>query len=500
MNEVLGRGPCTLLEVAYLRGRETLSPRLRLRVLGRGEPSAPLDLNPAAIGLPDTFEDLLAQPEPPDFRLPDNTLVAIGDLLRSRHARGDPIWMALEAPRGLTTLVSWERLLAPLELGPILRSPHLPLVPIAPSETMRVALCVNLPDDVGLLEVIGVLSTLRHDLPQEYKRGIGHLSVFLHAGGPALSPALNVLAKTLRAALADEVDVHTDGAAEAGENERGVKEREEASPFVADVRHPWLRWVKSTLNGRGVDGLVMVGDARLFPGRSALALGYRGPDGASHVSLVRAEEFDRFVTQLGACRVDLLPVRPGWTKLALRHYAEQLSWLVPGPVSAVEESYVSQGVAVLLERAFGLDVPERRRPPAFAARHAASPHWPDWQDRPQRERQILEGLTLANDRLRGLLESGRAPGWVAAAQRTLERLAAGLLRDDFTMTRDWSEEYSERRKGIERAMRDIVDAVEKFLGRPGAEGRGPDQPPRRPVPEVGGDWWRGGPFGPAGYM
>lgn len=499
MIPVLGRGPRTVLEIAYLRGRETLSPRLRFRVLGRGEPSTSLEFPSSMFGLPDTFEDLLARPEPPVFRLPDDTtLGAIRDRLCWQHGQGDPIWVALEAPRDLTTLVPWERLLAPLELGRILRAPHLPLVPVAPSETMRVALCVNLSDDADLLGVLAGLAALRHDLAQEDNRGIGHLSVFLHAGGSTLSPALAVLANIFRADLFDAVDLHTDGA---GEDEGDAEERDEASAPVADVRHPWLRWVKSTLNGRRVDGLVMVGDARLFPGRSALALGYRGRDGGSQVGLVRAEEFDRFVTQLGACRVDLLPVRPGWSELALRHYAEQLSWLVPGPVNAVEEAYVSQGVGALLARAFGQEARKGGRAPVFAACHAASPGWPGWRERPRREREILDELTLANDRLRGLLESGRAPGWVAVAQRTLERLAAGLLRDDFTATRDGSEEYAERREGIERGMRDIVEAVEEFLGRPGPEGEGVDEPPRRPAPDVRGDDRGLGPgqFGAAGF-
>ena len=87
-----------------------------------------------------------------------------------------------------------------------------------------------------------------------------------------------------------------------------------------------------------------------FPSRRAFGLlGFHAPRGRRRPCWFAAEEFDLFVTQLGACRVDSPLLPPGVVgprDEALRRGASR--WTVPGTVTAYEGGDGTRGLAANL--------------------------------------------------------------------------------------------------------------------------------------------------------
>lgn len=474
MIPILGRGDRSVIQVGYRRGQGAGPALLEFRLHGRGEAVSLATVEARAVGLPETYDELLARGEVPEFRFPATPLKAIAGELARRHSGGEPIWVSLDAPRRMTALVPWERLLAPVGLGPVLRAPQLPLVPVAPVAGQRVALCANLAGGQGFEALPGIAGLIRESLEQQGRGEPARTYFFLHVDSKAASEILAQVGSWFGALHSPSVALYVD------QGESAPLAESPEGPTL-DLRHPWLRWVKSTLDGRGVDRVVLLAEARLFPGRAALALGHRGPPSGAGVDLVRADEFDLFVTQLGACRVELHSIRRGLSDLAMRLFAEDLSWTVPGTVMAYQADEGAPRLAEMIERLLGRRGPSGGAPPV-ATRYAAEVRPIEWKERPEAEVAGLEQYTLAKPTLRGLLEGGQMRGWFGAVQRRLERQVAGLLRNLFTDVSEPGEVYAARLRGIISGMESVVAAVERHLDRFGPGSEITDMPPIRPRP------------------
>ena len=168
---ILGRGKRSVIQVKHLRGEDGEPTLLEFGLHGRGDEALLATVAARDVGLPVTYDELLSRPEPPEFHLPPATFDAVRDQLSRSHPAGDPLWMSLDSPRRMTALVPWERLLAPMGLGRVLRAPQLPLLPVAPTEVHRVAFCVNLADGQSLSALAGTASLLKESLEREHRGG-----------------------------------------------------------------------------------------------------------------------------------------------------------------------------------------------------------------------------------------------------------------------------------------------------------------------------------------
>jgi hypothetical protein len=462
MIAILARGERSVIQVRFFRRSDEHPARVELWLLGRGEPLPLVMLQLERLGLPETYDELLARQQPPEFWLAADELNAVSRRMERAHVRGEPIWIDLDAPRRLTALLPWERLLEPLALGRILRAPQLPLLSVAPQESQRIALCVNLTGGQSLSTLVETALRLSSSLEREPLGVNGRVEVFLHIDSDAVSRVVDFVVRLLRELRLAPGVLHVD------HGERGV-ERAEWEPGPArELGHPWLRWIKQRLAGRGVDRVVMLSEARLFPGRAALALGYRHASGETGLELVRSDELDLFLTQLGAHRLDLHSVRRGWSDLGMRLVADELSWVVPGTVTAHESGDWLPGLAGRLLGGGGAGEPFDGLSPV-ATCYAAENGPPSWERRPLGELELLDRFTLARDTMRRYLFEGRARGWFAATQRQLERQLGSLARDDCTRTAEPSRLYDDHRRGIEEAMSLTVRAVENYLKEAGED-------------------------------
>ena len=144
MIAILGRGDRSVIEVKHLREEDVGPARLEIRLHGRGEVATLAPVDAREVGLPETYDELLSRRSTPEFQVPAATLWRPRGQAHREAPRGAPLWISLDAPRRMTALVPWERLLAPLRTGPVLRAPpQLPLVPVAPTGAYRVAFCTR---------------------------------------------------------------------------------------------------------------------------------------------------------------------------------------------------------------------------------------------------------------------------------------------------------------------------------------------------------------------
>jgi hypothetical protein len=259
--------------------------------------------------------------------------------------------------------------------------------------------------------------------------------------------------------LLDDGQLAGGGRVEEGEDE-GEGEGQRTRAPVLKPRHPWLRWIQHALAGEAVERVVMLGEAHLFAGRAALGLGYR-IEGETGVELVRSDELNLFLTQIGACDIDLYSARRGWSDLAMRLVADDLSWTLPGTITAHDaRGDGPRGVGRLLSE-LGRKRDKSVRPAATC--YACEPQPVPWKERDGDEARMLETFTLARPSLREWIESGPTFGWLGAVQRQLERQVAALLRDDIMYPELSSEAYQARRRGIEDGLLSMVNAVESHL-------------------------------------
>ena len=272
------------MRVRFSKSGLSRNPRASLRwnsVFTAKERSVLAAVECEEIGLPGTYNALLAHSSPPRFRFPKDAIEFLATRIHERHPRGEPLWISLDSPRRMTALAPWERLFEPLGVAPLFRAPQLPLLPVAPIHRYRVAFCANLTTGRGLGDLASAVVLLGQILKREHAWQSIRVDVFLHLGVevefPVIDSILSLLGGIADVTYYGPIDRYVNVPSPiAGEMGR-----------AADVRHPWLRWIKSRLDGQGVDRLVMVSDARLFPGRAALALNFWNHREIEESSLVR---------------------------------------------------------------------------------------------------------------------------------------------------------------------------------------------------------------------
>jgi len=367
------------------------------------------------------------------------------------------VWLEVDPPDSVLAVAPWEYILqgmVPRRL-PIHR--FLPVTPLGP---LSIALCYVLSSEEDLAFTRERLAALIPEhleaitgFPDELAR---ELNVFVI--GPDRSD--DGLHRFFSEPKHSRVRFHRHAS-----RMRDVDAKDAAGRIPGvQPRNPWLRWMSEILGGRPVDFFHFVCDGTVASGVGALALNHPLDEReGTAVPPIEAEELDLFLTQVGAWSASFVPMRDDRSAAGLRLLAESLARRRPGLIAVDNISPLHyQRIDVLYPLVHylrGAIRPDLFYPwRYYQMLHGVLDGLNDWYARPLREREVLQKLTLAGSGALDQLLSGKADRWLQATQRMLEQLAASWLS-----LAEGGEATAQRRRGLERAARVVIEAVERHF-------------------------------------
>jgi len=369
---------------------------------------------------------------PPTRQLPDAVLAEIGASLQALGlAESLPLWLHLVKPYGWLGALDWESALAPLG-WPVLRVPDFFEQPRENREVLDVAVVCSEPVSEPRLNPPQVLEDIVHSVLQGSTRPRTTIHVF---------PDLRYHAQlSMRFASEPRVAVHDPEGARA----HGEQRRSSLGDDCAELRSPWLKWMRDSMKGRSLDAVHFVCHGYVADQRPAISLAesplFNGD--WRDARYVGVAELASFLTQTGAWSAIFSSPPSNYSEAGLRLLADSIAQARPGPV--MFHTLAAPGLDPLLAQAYGF---------LYARQPSAAPSGAGWFAYCQPE--IVVGLQRpdagsrrygsALDANRTLLEQGvparkgkrggaaataaaPAASWVSAAQRYVEQQTLQLQR------------------------------------------------------------------------
>ena len=327
---------------------------------------------------------------------------------------GDEVlWLQFLRPYGHLGLVPWEQLLGGVARRPVLRlSEGLGSFRRAMlSGPVRVALCGSMPRAKEDFRLAGHLSRLADHLA----RGQVEVEVFTDGA------RCREVAGLLRDLQAESVEVHRpDPEASYSLPEASLRIRDRPGELV----NPWLLWMRDRLVASGVDAFHFVGHGFFSGNSGAIALAespIRNQD-RRMARFVGAAELDEFLTQVGAWCFGSSSPENDFSLMGSRLLAHSIANRRPGVVFHHELRRDADSKA--LGKAYGLFLSGRPEAPSISPALTVWSHPDALPDHGSAEDATRVRQTRASG---GTLES-RDPGWLAAADRHLEKRQLALSR------------------------------------------------------------------------
>jgi hypothetical protein len=284
------------------------------------------------------------------FRLPRQAIQRLADALSGRDS-DDTVWLQIDRSAGFLAVVPWERLLAPVMPGSLLRIPNFLVDPAFTEGRLELAVCASAPAVKEFYPVADFTISLIERIQQAVAQGTD-IHVFADR---AACPSLQIRFPAATEALLHRVTVYDpDRAAPFGTDESEISEFER-------LRSPWLRWMEAELGDRGIDAVHFICPGFFDSEHGSLALA-RSPlenidEAWSH--FVGGRELGTFLDDLGAGAVAFgAPYEDIWA-LGLRLLADEMAWTRPGPIIL----YEAQGHIDAVGQAYRFLFSERYGPP-----------------------------------------------------------------------------------------------------------------------------------------
>ena len=379
------------------------------------------------MGLPDLLDRRKALYRGYEFEIPGEVVDAMKGWMEPQR----PLWLRLERPAGYLRLVPWEQLLQPRLGVPVLRLPEIETDrPRESPGSLDVILCGSLPvakDPFPLAEhLVRIAERILGAVP---RRTVLH--VFTDR---AFHPEVKQ-----RFAAKGMLDLAV-----------RLYSPESAKPYAVPdptarimdpagrIENPWLLWIRDSLKGRSVDVAHFLCHGYLWNEQGALALAESPLENHDRrtARFVGSAELSIFMTQVGAWSSTFSSPEHNYSEMGLRLLADAMAQVRPGPVLH-QELRLDPGCEALA-RAYGfLYGPPGLPPPASPALSLSCQ--PSWREAAGKGRSPLKfGLATksaaALDLETVFATAENVPGWIAAAERSLEQAGLCLQKLEKTDT------------------------------------------------------------------
>jgi hypothetical protein len=392
------------------------------------------------------------------FRLPRQAIQRLADAI-SGHGDDETVWLQIDRSAGFLAVVPWERLLAPVIPGPLLRIPNFLVDPAFLEGRLELVVCASAPAAKEFYPVADFTIALIERIQEGVAQGTDiHLFADRDAIGSLRSRFCGGAEEPLHRIILHDPE----RSAQFGMGETAISESE-------SMRSPWLRWMESELSDRGIDAVHFVCPGYFNSEHGSLALA-RSPldnfdEAWSH--FVGGRELCTFLDNLGAGAVAFgAPYENIWA-MGLRLLADEMAWTRPGPVIL----YETQGHIDAVGRAYRFLFGEKYGPPPERGeiqlychprrleRCAEVPFFQsptlstgelghEWMEATRAQ----VAMNAPRPEVRRLVEAPAEPRWARANQRMIER---SLI--------DLSGRHGAAARGVSDALRFLSDLQARYL-------------------------------------
>jgi hypothetical protein len=436
-----------LLKIS-LNYTDTAEPTVHFEMTRAGESLGLLEMLGSEIGLPFSRDDAYEKDSQADLPTPGRL---VDFLLATVVSDRRVVYIAFVPPSGYLPLVPWERLIGPALGLPVLRLPTLPLRPIVPQSHLTVAFCMTLPLSKQYLPPLEVLDQFIHQMaPQPQMPGTVHV----FADEP-LYAALGAFANQLP--NRDYLQLHDPKNAQKYDLARRTTD---ISDDQSNLESPWLLWMRDELQGTGIDAVHFLCHGYLGRTRGGLAVAESPMINVDRewARFIGTRQLSTFLEQLGAWCALFSGPPDNFSRSGLRMLQAEMAEILPLPTVLHDMRDDPGGVGLQAAYHFLFDQKETPPPASGALSMVFPPSWvlPDQHQGEEKLNTMFQELTLAGRLGRQLKQSQNLPGWVAAAQRSLERAVANVSVNPA------NDIEAAEQKGSQDALRFMADLYTKY--------------------------------------
>ncbi len=262
-----------------------------------------------------------------EFRLPRHHIQKLADALSGRTDL-EAVWLQIDRSAGFLAVVPWERLLAPVIPGAILRIPNFLVDPAFIEGPLEIVICASAPAAKEFYPVADFTISLIERIQQAVVQGTD-IHVFsdrdaFHSLRARFAHGGETLPHRVSVYNPERAGQFGSGGSEISESDR--------------LQSPWLRWIETELGGRSIDAVHFICPGFFNSEHGSIALARSPIDNMderwSH--FVASRELCTFLGDLGAGSVAFGAPYGGIWSLGLRMLADELAWTRPGPVMLYE--------------------------------------------------------------------------------------------------------------------------------------------------------------------
>jgi hypothetical protein len=263
----------------------------------------------------------------PVFTIPESVTTSLLDAMADRANQGDPLWLAVEPPASVLSIVPWESLLQKALRTRLMRLSSFPTNNYFPHwDTLDIVVCASSPKAKVDIPVDKAVPDLAKQILDTQKL---KTTIHIFADQKYYDALKTKLAPKIAAPGEHGVVLYDPGQAAEYEvprrTRRIVDERDK-------VTNPWLRWMMDSLAGQTVDLVNFVCHGFLYTDQGSLALA-QSPiiNNDDHSArFIGPRQLNTFLDSVGAYSTALCPALYNYSTPGLRVLSEQLSRLRPG--------------------------------------------------------------------------------------------------------------------------------------------------------------------------
>lgn len=376
-----------------------------------------------------------------------------------------PLWLHLVKPYGFLGAFDWEAALVP-ELGrSMLRLPDFLERPRESPDTLNVALVCSAPVSESPLYPPIVLRNVAAAIFAGSRRPRTTIHVF--ADDEYYEKLCSIFADEPRVDVHDPQEAQRHGVSRSTSGVLGLD--------AAEVRSPWLKWLRDSMKGRSLDAVHFVCHGYVSNQQPALALAESPLSNRDRFDAryVGVGELAAFLTQVGAWSAVFSSPPDNYSEAGLRFLADSVAQARPGPV--LHHMLRPSGLAIELLEMYGF---------LYSPAPSQVPTHGDWfaycqpslvadlamvnYVRTRRHElgvkinaKLIESLPqVPMKRIRQPAEEAEpmhadAPNWVSAAQRYVEQQTLQLQRG----VRENSESDGRVAEEVERTLDKLQEIV-----------------------------------------
>ncbi|HEX6044352.1 MAG TPA: hypothetical protein VFZ22_07680 [Pyrinomonadaceae bacterium] len=263
----------------------------------------------------------------PEFAIPESVMTSLLDGMADRANQDDPLWLEVDPPLCVLSIVPWESLLQPALRTRLIRLSFFPASSYFPHwNTLDIVICASSPKAKVSIAIENAVPLLARQILETQKI---RTTIHIFADAKVYDALKTALAPKIVPKGEHGVVLYDPaGAAQYEAPQRTRKVVDERDK----VTNPWLRWMMDSLAGQTIDLVHFVCHGFLYTDQGALALA-QSPlvnNDENWARFVGPRQLNTFLDSVGAYSAAFCSPVYNYSIPALRLFSEQLARLRPG--------------------------------------------------------------------------------------------------------------------------------------------------------------------------